>query len=146
MVLPVRPLVRKPPSAALLQLLSPDGYYTYLNIAKMTDGGDIDEEQIKKNYRKLSLKHHPDRPTGDDESFRLLNRAQKVLLHPKLRQQYDWLGIDLEEDGEEKHDNGEEGDSSSEPLTPETIMSQMATATLGTLLQIIIRTGMSVPE
>jgi curved DNA-binding protein CbpA len=138
----------QPPSAALVQLLSPDGYYTYLNVQRATEGVELDEEQIKKNYRKLSLKHHPDRPTGDAHCFRVLNRAQKVLLHPKLRQQYDLLGIDLEEDDEDKPDNEEEGDtipasepSSSSSSSAESIISHMASATLATILQVIVRTG-----
>jgi hypothetical protein len=141
---PNGPTPVKPPSAALIQLLSPDGYYTYLNVQKVTEGVELDEEQIKKNYRKLSLKHHPDRPTGDAHCFRVLNRAQKVLLHPKLRQQYDLLGIDLEEDDEDKPDNEEDGDApGSEPSSSsaESIISHMASATLATILQVIVRTG-----
>jgi DnaJ-class molecular chaperone len=42
----------------MMQLLAPDGYYVYLKIDKSTST-DIDEDLIKKNYRKLSLKHHP---------------------------------------------------------------------------------------
>lgn len=46
------------PSEAMMQLLAPDGYYAYLKIDK-TKNNEIDEDLIKKNYRKLSLKHHP---------------------------------------------------------------------------------------
>jgi hypothetical protein len=45
------------PSLALLTLESPDGYYTYLSVEKSTE---IEEELVKKNYRRLSLKQHPD--------------------------------------------------------------------------------------
>lgn len=133
-------------SAALLELLSPDGYYSYLNVQKAAEGVDLDEELIKKNYRKLSLKHHPDRPTGDAQCFRVLNRAQKVLLNPKLRQQYDLLGIDLEDD-DDKPDNEGEGDtpasepSSSSSSSTDSIISSMASTTLATILQVIVRTG-----
>jgi DnaJ domain len=91
---------------ALMELLAPDGYYSYLGIPKpdavSTVAGKgstgIDEDAVKKNYRKLSLRLHPDKPGGDAETFQLLHRAQKVLLTPRLRQQYDVLGIDLDDD------------------------------------------------
>jgi hypothetical protein len=42
------------PTEALIQLLSPDGYYTYLGIPKSEK--KIEEDVVKKSYRKLSLK------------------------------------------------------------------------------------------
>lgn len=147
------PVVAKKPNApseGILKLLSPDGYYTYLGIEKPKptesdpNPGVVDEEQIKKNYRKLSLLHHPDRKNGDSDTFRVLNRAQTVLTNPKLRQQYDLLGLDLDDD-EEDHahgddgDDGEEGTSSSS--TADSVMSQIASLTLATIFQAIVRTG-----
>jgi len=143
-------------------LLSPDGYYTYLNVPKVEDttttaaaaAAAVDEELIKKNYRKLSLKHHPDRPDGDAETFHVLNRAQKVLLHPKMRQQYDLLGIDLDEEDEDKPDDSHGNDdnntgttnnstnNSSSSSGPETVISHIASATLATILQVMVRTAM----
>lgn len=39
------------------------------------------EEEIKKAYRKLAMKYHPDRQeTGDEEMFKKINTAQEVLL------------------------------------------------------------------
>lgn len=148
------PVVAKKPNApseGILKLLSPDGYYTYLGIEKPKptesdpNPGVVDEEQIKKNYRKLSLLHHPDRKNGDSDTFRVLNRAQTVLTNPKLRQQYDLLGLDLDDD-EEDHahgddgDDGEEGTSSSS--TADSVMSQIASLTLATIFQAIVRTVM----
>ena len=49
---------KKKPSEAMMQLLAPDGYYKFLGIEK-TGSEDIDADLIKKNYRKLSLRHHP---------------------------------------------------------------------------------------
>ena len=58
---------------ALMELLAPDGYYTYLGLDKATvvtlpsqgsnnnKVGEIDKEAVKKAYRKLSRKHHPDK-------------------------------------------------------------------------------------
>ena len=136
------------PSAALMQLLSPDGYYVYLGIEKPSTN-EIDEELVKKNYRRLSLKHHPDRRGGDDETFRVLNRAQRVLLHSKLRQQYDILGMDLddedhkEDDDHHHQDDPKEGDEQPPPpATADTIVAHMASATLAGILQAVVRTGM----
>ena len=60
---------------------------------------------MKKNYRRLSLKHHPDRRGGDEETFRALNRAKVVLSSPKLRREYDLVGLDLEDDAEDHQDH-----------------------------------------
>ena len=60
---------------ALMKLLAPDGYYNYLGLEKAAvitpppEGssgltpkvGDIDQDAVKKAYRKLSRKHHPDK-------------------------------------------------------------------------------------
>ncbi len=136
------------PSEALMTLLAPDGYYVYLNIEKpASDKDEIDEIILKKNYRKLSLKHHPDRRGGDEETFRALNRAHRVLLHSKLRQQYDLLGLDLEDDEDHhEHDADKQDEDSKEgdqvpPPTPDTIVSHMASATLAGILQAVVRSG-----
>ena len=138
----------------LMQLMAPDGYYTYLQIPKpRSDKDEIDTALLKKNYRKLSLKHHPDRATGHVETFRALNRAHVVLLHSKLRQQYDLLGIDLEEDHHDDHDGNQEshkqddqdqqGDENNNgAAAPETLVSAFASAALAGVLQATVRTGM----
>lgn len=46
-------------------------------------------EQIKKQYRKMSLELHPDRPTGNSAKFKEINEAYEVLSDPNLRTQYD---------------------------------------------------------
>lgn len=48
--------------------------------------------EIKKAYKSLSMKYHPDRPTGDSEKFKEINRAKEVLLNPKQREIYDEYG------------------------------------------------------
>ena len=50
------------------------------------------QDEIKKAFRKLSLKHHPDRG-GNNEKFQKINAAYEVLKDPTKRQQYD-MGID----------------------------------------------------
>jgi hypothetical protein len=73
-------------------------------------------------------------------SFRLLNRAQKVLKTPKQRRQYDILGIDLDDDEEHRDDDGntEGGD---QPTTSQGIIHDMASMALTSVLQIGVRTS-----
>jgi curved DNA-binding protein CbpA len=128
-----------PPTDAKMQLLSPDGYYTYLGVPR--DNVMVDEDLIKKNYRKLSLKHHPDRNGGDAETFRILNRAQLVLTTPKLRQQYDILGLDLDDEGEDKDGTENmEGGAPAGPTTSQGIVHEIASMALTSVLQMGVRT------
>ena len=55
---------------------------------------DCTETEIKKAYRRESLKHHPDKG-GDEEKFKLVAEAHTVLSNPQSRQRYD-LGEDDE--------------------------------------------------
>jgi DnaJ-class molecular chaperone len=50
------------------------------------------KEEIKKAYRKLAMKYHPDRNKGDKEAekqFKQINEAYSVLSDDSKRQQYD---------------------------------------------------------
>jgi len=62
---------------------SPD-FYDIIGVNK-----DATPEQIKKQYRKLSLNLHPDRPTGDRSKFDLLQEAYETLSDKDKRRQYD---------------------------------------------------------
>lgn len=65
-------------------------YYEVLGVAK----GASDDE-IKKSYRKLALKYHPDRNPGDtaaEEKFKEAAEAYEVLSTPEKKQQYDQFG------------------------------------------------------
>ena len=65
-------------------------YYEVLGIGK-----DADEAAIKKAYRKLAKKYHPDMNPGDAEAekkFKEASEAYAVLSDPEKRQKYDQFG------------------------------------------------------
>ena len=67
-------------------------YYKVLGLNK-----NATEEEIKKAYRKLARKHHPDVNPGDKsakEKFQQINEANEVLSDPSKRAKYDKYGKD----------------------------------------------------
>ena len=56
---------------------------------------DATDEQIKKAYKRLSKKHHPDNG-GDNEKFLELDKAYKILKDPEQRAYYDKHGKTME--------------------------------------------------
>lgn len=69
-----------------------DDYYKTLGIEK-----NADQEVIKKAYRKLALKYHPDRNPNNreaEEKFKKISEAYAVLSDPEKRKQYDSFGSD----------------------------------------------------
>ena len=54
--------------------------------------GTASAEDIKKAYRKLSLKLHPDKPSGDEEKFKELGAAYEILSDAATRRNYDMGG------------------------------------------------------
>ena len=67
-------------------------YYEVLGVAR-----DADEATIKKAYRALAKKNHPDVNPGDkeaEERFKEINEAYQVLSNPQKRAQYDQFGHD----------------------------------------------------
>jgi molecular chaperone DnaJ len=69
-------------------------YYEILGVSKTAT-----EEEIKKAYRKLAHKYHPDKEGGDEAKFKEINSAYQVLSDPKKRQQYDQFGSGFEQAG-----------------------------------------------
>jgi curved DNA-binding protein len=65
-------------------------YYKILGVDRKAN-----EAEIKRVYRKLALKYHPDRNPGDkkaEEKFKEINEAYQVLSDPSKRSRYDQLG------------------------------------------------------
>ncbi len=68
-------------------------YYERLGVAR-----NATEAELKKAFRALALKHHPDRNTGSRESeekFKEINEAYSVLSDPEKRAHYDRFGSEV---------------------------------------------------
>jgi len=68
-----------------------ENYYDILGVLK----GASDDE-IKKAYRKLAHKYHPDKSGGDEKKFKEINQAYQVLSDKAKREQYDRFGQTFE--------------------------------------------------
>src|SRR5436309_15641100 len=67
-------------------------YYEVLGVAKTAD-----DEEIKRTYRRLAMKYHPDRNQGDglaeaEIRFKECSEAYEVLSDPEKRKRYDQFG------------------------------------------------------
>jgi molecular chaperone DnaJ len=65
-------------------------YYEVLGVTR-----EADAEEIRKSYRKLAVKYHPDKNPGDhtaEERFKELGEAYEVLSEPQKRAAYDQYG------------------------------------------------------
>ena len=64
-------------------------YYKILNISR-----DASEEEVKKAYRKMALKFHPDKnkDSGAEEKFKEIAEAFEVLSDPQKREVFDRYG------------------------------------------------------
>jgi molecular chaperone DnaJ len=64
-------------------------FYEILSVSR-----DADKEEIKRAYRRLARKFHPDvnKEDGAEERFKEINRAYEVLSEPEMRARYDRFG------------------------------------------------------
>lgn len=65
-------------------------YYKILGVDKKSS-----QDEIKKAYRKLAVKYHPDKNKGNkeaEEKFKEINEANEVVSDPEKRKKYDELG------------------------------------------------------
>ena len=72
-----------------------EDYYTVLGVER-----DASVDTIKKAYRKLALKWHPDKNAGNVEAaerFKVISAAFAILSDDSKRQRYDIGGSDLAE-------------------------------------------------
>lgn len=64
-----------------------EDYYNTLGVDK-----NASADEIKKAFRKLAHKYHPDKKGGDEKKFKEINGAYQVLSNPQKRKQYDQFG------------------------------------------------------
>ena len=79
-------------------------YYKLLGVDKKAS-----QDEIKKAYRILAVKHHPDKNPDNkvaEEQFKLANEANEVLGNPEKRKKYDELGENWQQYEQNKNQNG----------------------------------------
>ncbi len=79
-------------------------YYKILGVEKKST-----KIEIKKAFRSLAQKYHPDKKDGDEDKFKEINEAYAVLSDEKKRQQYDTYGST---DGQASGFGGADGQAS----------------------------------
>ena len=78
-------------------------YYDILGVSKNSTS-----DEIKKAYRKMAIKYHPDKNSGNKESeekFKEVSQAYEVLKDPKKKQAYDQYGHDAFQGFNNKNNN-----------------------------------------
>ncbi len=69
-------------------------YYKILGVEK-----GATQDEIKKAFRKLAHKYHPDKKDGDEKKFKEINEAYQVVGDAEKRQQYDQYGSTFDQQG-----------------------------------------------
>src|SRR3989344_8489495 len=75
--------------------MNPKNYYEILGIAKTAT-----KDEIKKAFRQLAGKYHPDKKTGDEAKFKEISEAYSVLGDEKKRAEYDAYGRSYAQGGQ----------------------------------------------
>ncbi|KAI0462219.1 hypothetical protein LJB42_004307 [Komagataella kurtzmanii] len=70
-------------------MVKEQGLYNLLGISPSAS-----DAEIKKAYRKMALKYHPDKPTGDTEKFKEISEAFDILSDSDKREVYDQYGLE----------------------------------------------------
>ncbi len=77
--------------------MAENDYYQILGV-----GRDATADEIKKVYRKLAMKYHPDKAKGDkkqaEEKFKQISEAYAVLSNPEKKKEYDEFGSQVFKD------------------------------------------------
>ena len=69
-------------------------YYKILGVEKTASS-----DEIKKAFRKLAHKYHPDKQGGDEAKFKEVNEAYQIVGDEEKRKKYDQFGSDFEQQG-----------------------------------------------
>ncbi|KAF4090385.1 hypothetical protein AMELA_G00051100 [Ameiurus melas] len=99
---------------AVKQIKKCKDYYEILGVSK-----DVSEDDLKKAYRKLALKFHPDKnhAPGATEAFKAIGNAYAILSNTEKRKQYDLYGEEKVHPSRHGHSHhGFEADISPEDL------------------------------
>uniref|UniRef100_A0A3Q4B707 J domain-containing protein n=1 Tax=Mola mola TaxID=94237 RepID=A0A3Q4B707_MOLML len=98
---------------AVRKIKSCKDYYQILGVEKT-----VSEEDLKKAYRKLALKFHPDKnhAPGATEAFKAIGNAYAVLSNAEKRRQYDQYGEERSHPGRNRQHRDFEADISPEDL------------------------------
>ena len=88
--------------------MAKEDYYNLLNLQR-----DATEDQIKKSYRSLAMKYHPDRNSGNTEEaevkFKEIKEAYEVLSDSEKRAQYDRFGHNFNQQHQQHEQHGFHG-------------------------------------
>src|SRR5258708_39920273 len=98
-----------PAPSHLVSMPANKDYYGTLGVAR-----DAAVDEIRKSYRKLARKYHPDLNPGDkaaEDRFKNVQEAYDILSDPKKREMYDQVGF-YSENGYPGTDPGRQGQGS----------------------------------